>query len=104
MDPITQHRVAMNHYEAERDILDTMEERNAKARRRNWFTVAVIAAVTLGLCFAFPGLSMILTAGAILFSGLQLSIPEHDGYVMLQQREKVDEAMRAMKTAEAYLG
>ena len=104
MDPITRHRVAMSHYEAERDILGAMEERNAKARRRNWFTVAVIAAVTLGLCFAFPGLSMVLTAGAILLSALHLSIPEHDRYVMSQQREKVDEAMRAMRAAEAYLG
>ena len=104
MDPITRHRVAMSHYEAERDILGAMEERNAKARRRNWFTVAVIAAVTLGLCFAFPGLSMVLTAGAILLSGLHLSIPEHDGYVMSQQRKKVDEAMRAMREAEAHLG
>ena len=104
MDPITRHRVAMSHYETERDILGIMEERNAKARRRNWFAVAVIAAVALGLGFAFPGLSLALTAGAIVLSGLQLSIPEHDGYDMLQQREKVDEAMRAMKEAEAYLG
>lgn len=103
MDPITRHRVAMSHYETECSILGAMEERNAKARRHNWFIVAVIAAVTLGLCFAFPGLSLVLTAGAILFSGIQLSIPEHDRYDMLQQREKVDEAMRAMRTAEAYL-
>lgn len=103
MDPITRHRVAMSHYETECSILGAMEERNAKARRHNWFIVAVIAAVTLGLCFAFPGLSLVLTAGAILFSGIQLSIPEHDRYDMSQQREKVDEAMRAMRTAEAYL-
>ena len=104
MDPITRHRVAMSHYETERAILGAMEERNAEARRRNWFTVAVIAAVALGLGFAFPGLSLAVAAGAIFFSGLQLSISEHDGYHMLQQREKVDEAMRAMKTAEAHLG
>lgn len=104
MDPITRHRIAMNHYETERTILDIMEERNAKARRHNWFTVAIIAAVALGLGFAFPGLSLAVAAGAIFFSGLQLSILKHDEYAMLQQREKVDEAMRAMRAAKAHLG
>ena len=104
MDPITRHRIAMNHYETERTILDIMEERNAKARRHNWFTIAIIAAIALGLCFAFPELSLSVAASAIFFSGFQLSILKHYEYAMLQQREKVDEAMRAMRTAEAHLG